>query len=405
MVPGTVMPAWTCILLVVMLVAAQIAIVWRISRSRRRALEDFRAQKEFADNLIQSSREMIISVNLERQITLFNKAAERAFGYSREEVLGRNIRMLYDSDKDAARVQREIKERGAFTGEVLNRRKDGSVFPSFLVASPLRDAMGHAIGTMGISLDISDQKHAEQERERLVRAKDEFIAIASHDLKSPLGSIAGYAQLLEKLAPVGSVMNEENFGFIQRIRALSGVMQKIVEDFLDFNALQDGRLKLSLTPSDLNAIAAEVVENFAARACHKRIALSFQACEGLPPANADPARIEQVIENLVGNAIKFCAEGCRVRVRTRPDSDGVVLEVEDNGPGLRDEDMLKVFSRYARLSNKPTGGEKSSGLGLAICKELVDLHGGQIGVRNNPDGGATFWFCVPAVDPGQRRLA
>ena len=108
-------------------------------------------------------------------------------------------------------------------------------------------------------------------------------------------------------------------------------------------------------------------------------------------------RLSQVLQNLVGNAIKFCSEGDSVHVRTRAENGCHLCEVRDSGPGLRDEDFAKVFQRWARLSNKPTGGEKSSGLGLAISRQLIELHDGEINVRNNtPDRGATFWFSLPA---------
>jgi signal transduction histidine kinase len=99
----------------------------------------------------------------------------------------------------------------------------------------------------------------------------------------------------------------------------------------------------------------------------------------------------------VSNAVKFGARGTTATIRTRKDDSLVRLEVSDTGPGLTEEDLKKVFRKYARLSNKPTGGEKSSGLGLAICKQMVELHGGEIGVNNNPDRGATFWFRLPVL--------
>jgi len=382
-------------LFLVALLAVQVVFLARASRSRSRALEALRAEKEFTENLIQSAREMIISCDVRRRITVFNKAAERAFGYTREEALGKSVNLLYASEKESLRVHRAMTERGVFTGEILNQRKDRRTFPAFLCASTLRDKAGKPIGVMGISLDISDQKRVQEERERLSKLKDEFIAIASHDLKSPLGSIAGYAQLLAKMAPAGEVMTEETYGFVERIRALSWVMQRIVEDFLDFYALQDGRLVLSTGPVDLNAVAAEVVDHYAEQAQEKGIQLALEPASGLPAVTADRDRLEQVIGNFVSNAVKFCYNGCVARVRSKADGETVTLEVGDNGPGLRDEDMLKVFVKYARLSNKPTGGEKSSGLGLAICKELIELHGGEIGVHNNGEGGATFWFRLP----------
>jgi signal transduction histidine kinase len=118
----------------------------------------------------------------------------------------------------------------------------------------------------------------------------------------------------------------------------------------------------------------------------------------LPVIRADDFRITQVLENLVGNAIKFCPRGARITVATRRDGDGLRCEVADTGPGIPEDELEQLFVEYANLSNRPTGSESSTGLGLSICKELVTLHGGEIGARNNPGGGAIFWFSLP---PGQ----
>ncbi|HFD79598.1 MAG TPA: HAMP domain-containing histidine kinase, partial [Gammaproteobacteria bacterium] len=127
----------------------------------------------------------------------------------------------------------------------------------------------------------------------------------------------------------------------------------------------------------------------------KQIRLHTRLDEHLPEIQADDTRITQVINNLVDNAIKYAPPGSEVTIHTRHTGNQVCCQVSDEGPGLTDADMDKVFTRYARLSNRPTGGETSTGLGLAICKHIVELHGGEIGVRNNPGKGCTFWFCLP----------
>ncbi|MCX7046477.1 MAG: PAS domain-containing sensor histidine kinase [Candidatus Sumerlaeota bacterium] len=378
--------------ILIALLAIQVVLLAQVIRGRMRATKALRAGKEFAENLIESCSDMIIASDSQRRIVLFNTAAEAVFGFSRQEAIGKDVNTLYAKPEEAEEVRRCLSEKGAFTGEILNIRKNGETFPSFLCASVLRDSAGAPIGAMGTSRDITAQKQMQAEKERLSRMKDEFMAIASHDLKSPLGSIGGYAQLLLKLTPPGSAMTDETCGFVERIKILAGVMNKIVEDYVDFYALQDGKMRLSLANEDLNAIAQEIVENSLQSARSKGIELIFESSSELPRVQADGARIEQVIENLVSNAIKFCGRGCKVYVSTRAEQGGVALSVSDNGPGLKDEDASKVFVKYARLSNRPTGGEKSSGLGLAICRELIELHGGQIGVHNNPSGGATFWF-------------
>ncbi len=229
---------------------------------------------------------------------------------------------------------------------------------------------------------------------RLSRRKDEFLRIASHDLKNPLAVILGAAELLRMLLPPGGVASAEHHEMLDAIALRAQTMQRIIEDYLDFQALEDGELALRATSADLNAIAEAIVGALRPGAAQKGIALRFEPAP-LPSTRLDPVRIGQVIENLVGNAVKFCPSGASVTVRTRQE-EGLRLEVEDNGPGLTREDQEKLFVKYARLSNRPTGGERSSGLGLAICKQLIEAHGGTIGASSCAGQGTTFWFRVRA---------
>ncbi len=227
--------------------------------------------------------------------------------------------------------------------------------------------------------------------------KDEFLRIASHDLKNPLMCILGFASLVENLVKPGGELTPEMHECIARISVSARLMQKIIEDFLDFRAMEDGQMKLELADVDLNGLTRLAVEQNRTYAEGKSIPVSLEPDGALPAARADAARIRQVIENFVSNAIKFSAAGKPAVVRTSQSGGAILVEVVDSGPGLTDDDLGKLFVKYAKLSNKPTGGEKSSGLGLAICRKIVELHGGRIGARNNPGGGCTFWFEVPAA--------
>lgn len=230
---------------------------------------------------------------------------------------------------------------------------------------------------------------------RLAQLKDEFLGIASHDLKNPLSGIMGYAGLLKTKLSSMNPEDESLRNSAERIEYLSKTMHRIIIDFLDFQAMDDGQLKLDFDKTQLNNIAKIVYENNLEYAKRKEIDLKLELQNDLPQINADSARIQQVIENFTSNAIKFNTRGSSAVIRTRAENDSVILEVIDNGPGLKEGDAQKLFIKYARLSNKPTGGEKSSGLGLAICKKIIDLHNGKIGAHNNPDKGATFWFQLP----------
>jgi signal transduction histidine kinase len=231
---------------------------------------------------------------------------------------------------------------------------------------------------------------------KLAQLKDEFLRIASHDLKNPLSTILMSSHIvLDRVTP-GTPMPKEIYEMLTFIVKRGEDMKRIITDFLDFQAAEDGKLKLELAPVNLNEIARGIVGSNTDYARSKEIELHLELDANIPVVNADAARLNQVTQNLVGNAIKFCDKGAQVVVHTCVNGGDPVLEVTDSGPGLTEEDLAMTFTKYARLSNKPTGDEKSSGLGLAICKEMIELHGGRIGVYNNPDRGATFWFSLPA---------
>ena len=231
----------------------------------------------------------------------------------------------------------------------------------------------------------------------LARLKDEFLRMASHDLKNPLTTVLGGTETLIDLFPVGTVMTAEGVRMAHSIHRRAEDMLRIVKDFLDLQALDDGALAIRRDPIDLAAIAARVVDDQRAYAERKHITLALEASAPVP-LTGDAERIDQIAQNLVGNAIKFSSAGTRVTVRANAVPGAARLEVIDEGPGIAPEDQAKLFVKRARLANRPTGGEHSSGLGLAICKRMMDLLGGRIGASNNVGRGATFWLELPRAD-------
>jgi signal transduction histidine kinase len=174
-------------------------------------------------------------------------------------------------------------------------------------------------------------------------------------------------------------------------------MQHTLTAFQDLNVIESGRIQITPSVIDLHALVRQVVQSNAYYAQQKEHCLQLALAPELPPVQADESRLRQVIDNLVGNAIKFSPYQATTVIRTRLEPDSVVVEVQDTGPGLTEQDMAKVFvTKFAQLSNLPTGNEAQTGLGLTLCKYLIDLQGGDIGVYNNPTGpGATFWFRLP----------
>lgn len=228
-----------------------------------------------------------------------------------------------------------------------------------------------------------------------LRHEQELRAIAGHELNSPLTAISGFALFLESQIP------PDPEGFPRRGQALQGIrqsvvrIQKIMHELFDFQSLEEKRFWLPRVRTDLEALVEDILQQEGEYARRKGVALELVRQPRPVTLAVDPDRIDRVLRNLIGNAIKFCSHGCRVTITVREDGHQVEVLVSDNGPGLCEDDLARAFRMFERLSNKPTGGESSSGLGLAICRRLVELHGGRIGARNNEHGGATFWFTLP----------
>jgi len=239
--------------------------------------------------------------------------------------------------------------------------------------------------------------------QQLSALNKEFIATASHDLRKPLSVIHDIAdQARLKLATNKTYDAELMLQDLTLITQSSSYMQGIAECIVDSQTTGFGQIRLTRAPLHVEAVIAEVVERHRERANEKKIALMSKHASEKLIVDADRIRISQVLDNYVGNAIKFCSAGDSITISVKQESDSVRVDVTDSGPGLTEDDMQKLFMQDVELSNKPTDGESSTGLGLSICKQLIDLHEGQLGAFNNEatgdeneSSGTTFWFSLP----------
>lgn len=224
----------------------------------------------------------------------------------------------------------------------------------------------------------------------LSNLKDEFLRFASHDLKKPMLVIADVLEAFR--ASTSFESGSEQDEFLGLISNTNQRMQEVVDGFLNRNQLQLAPQQHNL---NLDEIIMEVIQLNKAYAEKKQIEIDTVMLSGLPALKQDAFKIRQVLDNMLGNAIKFCPTGSKVTICTLVENNLVRIEVIDNGPGLTDEDLNKVFKHGAQLSNKPTGGESSTGVGLNLCKKLIESEGGMVGAHANPGQGATFWFSLP----------
>ena len=219
-----------------------------------------------------------------------------------------------------------------------------------------------------------------------------FLGMAAHDLRSPLSTIIGFAQLVQQINPPTDPLHVDS---IKRILSSSDRMRQLLDRLLSIQSIEEGKLRINMQPCDLVALARQTVEQYRAAAAAKNIQLNFLPAPGLPPVQADAAATTQILDNLVSNAIKFSPASRPVVVRViagngKPDAEHISVEVQDAGPGLSEEDQSRLYGRFAKLSATPTGGESSSGLGLAIVRQLADAIGGELACRSKLGEGATF---------------
>lgn len=230
----------------------------------------------------------------------------------------------------------------------------------------------------------------------MAAVKDDVVHFASHDLKKPLIVMMDIAQVMRDQLKPGQPVPDDSIELLDMLLKTGSNMQGVISGFLDQEVLRQDKEIRSFKPLDLNAIILRAIDSNIDYAERKGVMLSHKLTVDLPVVAANEFRLLQILDNLIGNAMKFCPRGSTVEVHTRIENNEVFAEVTDNGPGLADDDFPKLFSKHAKLSNQPTGGETSTGVGLALCKQLIKLDEGNIGAHNNPDGGATFWISLPA---------
>lgn len=370
---------------------------------RKRLEEDLRLAEAKSSGIISISPDAIISVDESQRIILFNEGAQKIFGYSKEEVLGESLDILIPERFRATHAQlvnrfangehvaKRVSERAK---SVSGLRKSGEEFPADAAISKL-EVGGKRILTVSLR-DITEQKRIESElktlaeKERIAtRAREDVLAIVSHDLKNPLSSIGLVAQLLQRLNP-------DNFHQVQdyalRVQRSVSQMQRLIGDLLDFGKIQGGTLSVEKFREDPVEVILPVVEVVRIQAETKRQHLEVDLDPRLPFIDCDADRISQVLSNLLGNAIKFTPEGGTVRLMATLDKDMILISVSDTGPGIPNEQLPKVFDRFWQAQETKQLG---SGLGLAIAKGIIEAHGTKIWAESQIGQGSCFSFTLP----------
>jgi signal transduction histidine kinase len=272
---------------------------------------------------------------------------------------------------------------------------------------PLRDEHGRITGTFGISRDLTQQisdaralaRQANQLRiqnerlRELDHLKDEFISAVSHELRTPLASIVGYVEMLQDEQASG----QDTGRFIEVIGRNAHRLFRLIADLLFMSGIQSSKMTMEFRRTDLAEVAADAVEDMRPEAARKQITLTLSA--STVPSVADPARISQLLTNLISNAVKFTPRGGSVRVEAGTEREAAVLTVTDTGTGIPAADLKSIFERFFRSKAATQQAIPGTGLGLAITKAIVDAHGGTIAVDSTEGHGSTFRVRLPLSPP------
>lgn len=386
---------------------------------RQRAEAALRESAARTRAIVDAAVDAIITSDEQGIIESANPAADRLFGYARDELIGQNINVLMPSpqqenhDQYPADYLRVGEGKTLGIGrEVTGVRKDGMTFPIDLSVSEVR--LNNRRIFTGIVRDVSERKQAEEQRaaalqrerqarqeaEEANRAKDEFLAVISHELRTPLTPILTWSRLL-RAGKLDRVATERALDAVERAARSQA---QLIEDLLDVSRITSGKLRLEVRPIELPPTVEAAIESVRPAAEAKGIRLEVRLERNAGIVSGDPERLQQVVWNLLSNAVKFTPRGGRVQVRLQRTSSHVEIAVSDTGQGINPQFLPHVFERFRQADSSSTRTYGGLGLGLAIVRHLVELHGGAVRAESPGENqGATFVVELPLAalrEPG-----
>ncbi len=347
--------------------------------------------------IVNSSDDAIISKTLFGIITSWNNAAFKMFGYTEAEVMGKHISIIIPPermDEETMIIESIRNGKKIQHFETVRIAKDGKEVNISLTVSPIRNKDGKIIGASKIARDITERKEVEKKQllyteklQQLNKYKDEFMAMASHELKTPLTIIKANLDIL-----LLQMQEDANKPFVEKTLKQIDKLDALINDLLDISKIQSGKLELKLADFDMNILLKDIIRNIQLTT---PIRIILKESGGKIPAYGDIDRIGLVITNLVGNAIKYAPGSKEIMIDAFKSDDAVIVSVKDHGIGIPQEDLTNIFSRFYRVSglNSTFSG---SGIGLYISSEIISRHGGKIWAESELNKGSTFYFSIPA---------
>lgn len=378
------------------------------TRDVTRELRTEKVLRHFAA-IVETSDDAIISKDLNGVITSWNPAAARLYGYTAEEVIGKPVSILIPPerpDEEPSILARLRRGEAIDHYETVRLTKEGRRLYVSLTVSPIRDATGKIIGASKIARDITEQKQtldeiarllsaeraARQDAEIASRTKDEFLAVLSHELRTPLTAMLGWLSILR----AHELDEKTTEHAIETIERNAKAQAQLIEDLVDVSRIVGGKLNLQVEPIELLPVIDAAIEVVRPAANAKEIVIDVNYDSSVGPVMGDAARLQQVVWNLLSNAIKFTPKGGVVQVDFRRAESSAEVVIKDSGIGIASDFLPHVFERFRQAESPVTRSHRGMGLGLAIVRHLIELHGGTVEAQSGGENqGAEFTIRLP----------
>jgi PAS domain S-box-containing protein len=350
---------------------------------------------------LESLAECVSITDTSDRIIFVNKAFQKTYGYSQEELIGKNISIVSSSNNDQELIGKILPATldGGWKGEIINRRKDGTEFPVYMASSKVVDKSGEVVALVGVASDITERikldrqlKKYSQELKVSNDAKDKLFSIISHDLISPFNSMLGFFNLISE--QYDDMSEDDRKSFILDLKKSSENTFVLLQNLLTWSRTQTGGIKVNPINFDLSAVVDLQLEVLKNAAASKDINLANLILHGIK-VYADKDMVKTILINLINNAIKFTRPGGIITINSVIENSVAEITVEDNGVGIESSVLENMFKPDKSQSTLGTSREKGTGLGLLICKEFAERNNGKIWVKSEPGKGSKFIFTLP----------
>ncbi len=363
-----------------------------------RLYDELKETKDYLENLVERAGASIFTLDRAGIIDSWNAGAREMYCLPAREVIGRGPEVFLPAPelepvRNAINVV--LHDGGVVTMLATGLRGDGRPITTDLTFSPIRDSRGSIVGISAIGKDVSEQKRIEEELRTLNEAKSNFISMVSHELRTPLTSVKSFVEIMiddsEPTPP------EAQKRYLHIINEECDRLAKLISDLLNLQKAESDAIERVRDSVNVAGVVEQAIELYAPVATRQSVSLTCDIRDATPPGTitGDRDKLYQVLGNLLNNALKFTPSGGTVTVQQDTLEDEVLLTVTDTGPGLREDDLERVFDRFYQVDNSRTRHVEGTGLGLTICREIIEIHGGRIWADSEPGRGATFGIRLP----------